>query len=56
MVKINGEEKEIAGKNLLEYLKEASDPGFLSQQAYSARCTSNLHTLYLRLHSGSAAA
>lgn len=23
MVKINGEEKEIAGKNLLEYLKEA---------------------------------
>lgn len=27
MVKINGEEKEIAGKNLLEYLKEAGfDP------------------------------
>lgn len=23
MIKINGEEKEIAGKNLLEYLKEA---------------------------------
>ena len=23
MVKINGEEKEIAGKNLLEYMKEA---------------------------------
>ena len=23
MVKINGEEKEIAGKNILEYLKEA---------------------------------
>ena len=23
MVKINGEEKEIAGKNLMEYLKEA---------------------------------
>ena len=29
MVKINGEEKEIAGKNLLEYLKEA---GFEPEQ------------------------
>ena len=34
MVKINGEEKEIAGKNLLEYLKEA---GFEPERHYSKR-------------------
>ena len=34
MVKINGEEKEIAGKNLLEYLKEA---GFESERVVVER-------------------
>ena len=34
MVKINGEEKEIAGKNLLEYLKEA---GFEPERVFVER-------------------
>ena len=34
MVKINGEEKEIAGKNLLEYLKET---GFNPEQVVVER-------------------
>lgn len=39
MVKINGEEKEIAGKNLLEYLKEA---GFEPERVVVER---NLHII-----------
>ena len=34
MVKLNGEEKELAGKNLLEYLKEA---GFKPEQVVVER-------------------